>query len=207
MKNYSKYFLNKNIISARVKRDMRNAKLPGSLSHGTTDVLSNTMDSLHPLDVDDDNDVLLSTLPVHFSKTLAPSVHLHQFPLLTRPLQVPPSAAQAGKHIRVRVKPKSSRIEVHVPVDTRPEVWNKDRSKELGQARARDDLESAGTGAGTKKMKEKEVEGEENRLTEVRLQSEPVPDRGIHMLGIVRDGAFLLDYSMFYCAALNASNP
>jgi hypothetical protein len=43
------------------------------------------------------------------------------------------------------------------------------------------------------KMKEKEVKGEETRLTQVSLQSEPVPDGGIYKIVIVRHGAFLLD--------------
>ena len=140
----------------------------------------------------DDDDQVVHSLPIFYSNLLEPSIHLHQFPLLARPLQVPPSAAQAGKVITVRHKPKSNRIEIQVPVDTRPEVWNRERSQEYGFARARDDAEqdaSAGLLAGGKKVKDRERElAEGSRLGEVRMQSEQVTEKGVYMLGIVRKG-------------------
>ena len=128
-----------------------------------------------------DDDPIVSVLPIHLSTSLAPNVHLHQFPLLTRPLQVPPSAAQSGKKIRARLKPKAARLEVHVPVDSRKEVWNKERSEEMGKARATDDVEN---NIGKKRV----TEDEDHRLSEIRLRSEEVPGRGAYMLGVVRDG-------------------
>jgi len=119
----------------------------------------------------------------HLSNTLAPNVQLHQFPLLNRPLEVPPSAALSGKRIRARLKPNTKRLEVHVPVDTRPEVWNSDKSKELGAGRLEDDKEK-NQDVGRVKLKD----GEEPRLSEIRLQSEQIPHTGAYMLGIVRDG-------------------
>ena len=127
-------------------------------------------------------DPVVAVLPIHLSTTLSPNIHLHQFPLLTRPLQVPPSAAQSGKKIHARLKPKAARIEVHVPMDTRPEVWNKDRGQELGQARAIDDAERS---TESKKGKESTTD---QRLAEVRMRSEQIPQKGAYMLGIVRDG-------------------
>lgn len=129
-----------------------------------------------------EDDPVVSVLPIHLSTSLSPNVHLHQFPLLTRPLQVPPSAAQSGKKIRARLKQKSARLEVHVPVDTRPEVWNKERAQELGQARIVDDAEKDMI---SKQEKDSNVDP---RLTEVRMRSEQVPSKGAYMLGIVRDG-------------------
>lgn len=128
------------------------------------------------------DDPVVAVLPIHLSTALSPNIHLHQFPLLSRPLQVPPSAAQSGKKIRARLKPKCSRIEVHVPVDTRPDVWNKDRAQELGQARATDDAEK---NFASKKGKEPAAD---QRLSEVRMKSEQTPQRGAYMLGVVRDG-------------------
>lgn len=130
-----------------------------------------------------EDDRLLSVLPIHFSNVLTPNVHLHQFPLLTRPLQAPPSAAASGKRIKARLKPGVRRLEIHVPVDTRPEVWNNERSKELGSARVEDDREK-----NQEVPKLKQREGEEPRLAEVRLRSEQLPQMGAYVLGVLRNG-------------------
>lgn len=136
-----------------------------------------------------EDDQLVSVLPIHFSNVLVPNLQFHQFPLLTRPLQVPPSAAASGKRIKARLKTDARRFEIHVPVDTRPEVWNAEKSKELGSARAEDDKEK-----NQEQVKSKQREGEEPRLTEVRLHSERAPQMGAYVLGIVRDGASILCY-------------
>ncbi|KLO20576.1 hypothetical protein SCHPADRAFT_918061 [Schizopora paradoxa] len=125
-------------------------------------------------------DPLVSVLPIHLSNALSPNLHIYQYPLLTRPLQVPPSAAQSGKKIRARIKPKSSRVEVHVPIDLRPEVWNKERGEDLGRARIQDDQENG--------LDSKAAEAADPRLTEVRMRSEQIQHRGAYMLGIIRDG-------------------
>ena len=128
-------------------------------------------------------DRLVSVIPIHYTNALQPNIQLHQFPLLTRPLEVPPSAAVSGKRIRARVKSKVKRLEVHVPVDTRPEVWNSERSKELGAARVEDDKEK-----NQELPKVKQREGEEARLSEVRMRSEQVPQIGVYVLGVLREG-------------------
>ncbi|KZT30371.1 hypothetical protein NEOLEDRAFT_1082211 [Neolentinus lepideus HHB14362 ss-1] len=128
-------------------------------------------------------DQLVTVLPIHFSNALAPNIHIHQFPLLTRPLQAPPSARAAGKRIASRIKPKVRRLEVHVPVDTRQEVWNNERARDLGVARVEDDKEK-----NQDSQKAKLKEGEEPRLSEIRMQSDRIPQQGAYMLGIVRDG-------------------
>jgi DNA-directed RNA polymerase-3 subunit RPC5 len=131
-----------------------------------------------------DEDELVSVLPIHYSNTIAPNIQIHQFPLLTRPLQAPPSAVKSGKCISARIKPNVRRLEVHIPADTRPEFWNRERGKELGAARVEDDREK------NQEPKDKERDDEEPTLCEVRMRSEEIPQRGVHMLGIVRDGKF-----------------
>lgn len=126
----------------------------------------------------------VSVLPIRFSNKLGPHIQLHQFPLLTRPLQVPPSAAASGKRIKARLKPHTKRFEVHVPVDTRPEVWNAERANDLGAARTEDDKEK--NQETVSQMKERE--GEAPRLSEVRMRSEQVPQIGAYVLGVVRNG-------------------
>lgn len=128
------------------------------------------------------DDELVSVLPIHYSNRSSPKVYLHQFPLLYRPLQVPPSAVVSGKRIRARVKPVSRSIEIHVPVDARPEVWNGEKSKDLGIAQREDDREK------NQEDQLKQKEGEEPRLTDNRLRSDPIPRCGAYMLGVVRDG-------------------
>jgi DNA-directed RNA polymerase III subunit RPC5 len=128
-------------------------------------------------------DRLVSVLPIHFSNSLTANLQLHQFPLLTRPLQVPPSAAASGKRIRARLKPNVKRLEVHVPVDARTEVWNTERSRELGTARMQDDKEK-----NQEQNKLKQREGEELKLTETRLRSELIPQIGAYVFGVIRDG-------------------
>ncbi|KAG7099353.1 hypothetical protein E1B28_001209 [Marasmius oreades] len=126
----------------------------------------------------DGEDELVSSMPVRYSNKL--SLHVHQFPLLTRPLQVPPSAAASGKRIAARIKPKVRKLEVHVPADTRPEVWNHQRGYDLGAAQLADDRE--------KNQEQKRERDEESRLTDVRMRSEQIAQKGVYLLGIVRDG-------------------
>ncbi|KAH9486791.1 DNA-directed RNA polymerase III subunit rpc5 [Psilocybe cubensis] len=130
----------------------------------------------------DENDELVSVLPIHYSEALSPNLHIHQFPLLTRPLQAPPSATLSGKRINARIKHKSRRIEIHVPIDTRPEVYNVEKSKHFGAGRLEDDREK------NQERIDKTREDEDPRISEVRLRSEEIPRRGAHILGIVRDG-------------------
>jgi len=132
--------------------------------------------------MDSQDDEIAGVLPIHYSNGHASNIQIHQFPLLTRPLQTPPSAILSGKRITARIKSEAHRLEVHVPADSRPEVWNVDRTKELGAARAEDDREKNQDARG------KGREDGEPHLSEIRLRSEEIPQRGVHMLGIVRDG-------------------
>jgi DNA-directed RNA polymerase-3 subunit RPC5 len=146
------------------------------------------------MDVDDDlDDPIVAQLPIRLSTARSPQIQLHQFPLLTRPLQVPPPAAAAGRRIRARHKPGVRRLEVHVPVDARPEVWSAERADALGAARVEDDH------ARNQALPEPKKRADEPpRLQDVRMLSEPVAQRGAYMLGIVRDGMSLIDCSPTY---------
>ncbi|KAJ3760409.1 DNA-directed RNA polymerase III subunit Rpc5 [Lentinula raphanica] len=127
----------------------------------------------------DEEDEVISKIPIRLSNRL--SLQIHQFPLLSRPLQVPPSAEASGKRITARIKLQSRVQEIHVPVDTRPEVYNSDRGHELGQGQLDDDREK------NQEKKGKGREGEEPRLAEMRLRSEEIPQRGAQMLGIMHE--------------------
>jgi len=132
----------------------------------------------------EEEDEIVASLPIHYSERLHPNVHLHQFQLLSRPLQVPPSASVAGKLIKARYKPKSGRYEIYVPNDVRPEVWDSAKGRDLGAARYEEDREDAAH----HDVKFKEKDPREMRLNETQLLSERVPHAGAYVLGIVRDG-------------------
>lgn len=133
--------------------------------------------------MDTEDDPVVAILPVHFTTVLTTNLHLLQFPLLYRSLRVPPSAAESGKRIRARYKPRAGRLEVQVPVDVRKDVWNPDKGLEYGRARAEEDAEPNNS----EKKKPKETE-KEHRLNDVTLRSEKIVQRGDYMLGMVRDG-------------------
>lgn len=135
----------------------------------------------------DQLDEPIAVLPIHYSNALGKDLQLHQFPLLNRPLQIPPSAAASGKRISARIKPNVRRIEICVPADTRPDVWNPQRATELGTAQLEDDREK-----NQEQRKGKEKENKEPRLSEVRLRSEEISQHSVHMLGIVQNGRLYL---------------
>ncbi|KZS92926.1 hypothetical protein SISNIDRAFT_549959 [Sistotremastrum niveocremeum HHB9708] len=130
-------------------------------------------------------DTIEAVLPVYYSNTSDPNIHLYQFPLLERPLHIPPAAAASGKIITARHKQSIARTEIHVPLDTRQEVWNPERGRELGQARHGSDKANA--------PPDRNARDDPNpRLTEVRLRSELVPSKGDYMLGILHGNAIHL---------------
>lgn len=135
-----------------------------------------------------DGPKLVQTIPIRISNAVEPGVEVHQFPLLTRPLQVPPSAQISGKRIRARSKPQAGRYEVHVPADTRQDVWNHDRALDLGAARTEEDAEEGYGASAPIKAKQKEEPPPARKLADVRMRSEVMPERAVYMLGIVRDG-------------------
>jgi DNA-directed RNA polymerase-3 subunit RPC5 len=131
----------------------------------------------------DSEDPVIARLPIRLSHAMDPDIQIHHFPLLNAPLQVPPQAAAAGKRITARLKTNVRRLEMHVPVDTRPEVWNDERASALGVAQVEDDR-----GKNQEVVKVKQRKEEEPRLSEVRMQSEQILQKGAYMVGIVRDG-------------------
>ncbi|KAF9015301.1 DNA-directed RNA polymerase III subunit Rpc5 [Cyathus striatus] len=133
------------------------------------------------MDTTSTDDEPIAVIPIHYSNVLSPHVHIHQFPLLNRPLIAPPSSVTDGKGISARIKPNVRKLEIHVPADTRPEVWSTEKAKLLGTARLEDDREKNQDTRGTAGQ-------EEPKLTEIRLQSEEIRQRGSYFLGILRNG-------------------
>ena len=120
------------------------------------------------------DDPVVASLPVYLSTALVPNLQLYQYPLLQRPLQAPPSAEIAGKKINARFKPDTDIIEIHVPFDTREDVWNKKQGREYGQYRAEEDGQ-------------RPTSKDEKRLDDLRLKSERIPEGAAYMVGVIRD--------------------
>ena len=132
----------------------------------------------------DQEDELIASLPIHFSHALSPNLHIHQFQLVTRSLEVPPTAAQAGKTIRARYKPSNGRYEIHIPNDVRPDVWNAPNGQRYGAARYDEDKDDAAMHS--TKFQEKEMQ--DMRLNDTRLLSRQSEHVGEYVLGVVHDG-------------------
>ena len=108
-----------------------------------------------------------------------PNLQLYQYPLLRRPLQVPPSAKVAGKKINSRFKPETDFIEIYIPCDTREDLWNKKQGREYGQHRAEEDGQKA-------------ISKEERRLDDLRPKIERIRDRAVYMVSVIRDIKLIL---------------
>jgi DNA-directed RNA polymerase III subunit RPC5 len=135
------------------------------------------------------DDPVVASLPIYLSTALAPNLQLYQYPLLQRPLQVPPSAKTAGKRINARFKPETDVIEIHVPFDTREDVWNKKQGREYGQFRHEEDGQKA-------------TSKEEKRLDDLRLKSERIREGAAYMVGIIRDSELSCFCIVCHCMIL-----
>jgi len=139
-----------------------------------------------------DPDAPIATIPIHLSNSMAPHLSIHQFPLLTQ-LRVPASAEAAGRRIKARHKPKTGMVEVRLPLDTREDVYNEERGKELGVGRDAEEAESSS--AARRKRKSRDDEEMQKRLDEVRLVSQRVKgtkQRTTNMIGVLRGNKLYL---------------
>lgn len=136
---------------------------------------------LPPLgDSEDEDDEVVSRLPVYLSPALHPSLSMFQYPLQHRSLRVPQWAADRGKRITARVKEGVGRVEIELPIDGDPKVWREERARDLGYI---PDVTN-GHDEGRKK-KEEQKWGDKMRL---RSDTVPVPHGTQYYSGIVHDG-------------------
>jgi DNA-directed RNA polymerase III subunit RPC5 len=157
---------------------------------------------------------LLASLPVYMSNSLPSSSTLQVFQYPTypkgRPLPFPQSARERGLQAAMRTRPNAKRVEIELPLDLRPGVYNTDRGEEFGEGAA-----AAGPiGPGPKganapssaiKGGEKRVKSEfggyqsfsspsadlanRKKLERTRLESLLMPHQTKYMLGVIRDKA------------------
>ncbi|UZJ55950.1 hypothetical protein CBS101457_005270 [Exobasidium rhododendri] len=169
---------------------------------------------------------LLASLPVYFSTSLpsTSSLQIFQYPTYSRdrPLPVPESARSRALKEGIRYRPKAKRVEVELPLDLRPDVYDLDLGEELAAGAS-----AGGTiGLPTMTKPKKEVKREygtedrhsqqlssKKRLEKSRLESTLIPHQTQYMVGVIRDKALHLTPvdsilqlrpSMHYLDALDA---
>lgn len=151
--------------------------------------------------LDDHN--LLASLPVYFSTSLpsTSSLQIFQYPNYKRdtPLPIPESAKSRGLREAMRYRPNARRVEVELPLDLRPSVYNLERGEEMAKGAnvsgsIGHDTKAPTSSGGTKVKKEYGVEdtksqkvGGSKRLEKTRLESTLVPHQTKYMIGVIRD--------------------
>ncbi|KAJ9107882.1 hypothetical protein QFC19_002625 [Naganishia cerealis] len=129
---------------------------------------------------EDEDDEIAYTLPVYMNQSLAPALNLFQYPLHHRPPQVSEWAKSQGQDVTARMKEVADRLELEIPIDMRPQVWDEERAETLGFSR--DDP----------KKKGKARAGEDSWGNKTRLRTESVPEVTGYWAGVVHDGALHL---------------
>lgn len=142
---------------------------------------------------------LIASLPVYLSTSLpsTSSIHVFQYPIFNKenPLPVPSQARSAGLNETIRWRPKANRIEIELPIDDRPSVYDSEKGRKFGKG-AKIEKE-IGNEIKVKKEKEKErgrngmmeeEKKESNKLRKTRLESNEIPHTTGYMIGIIRDG-------------------
>lgn len=149
---------------------------------------------------------LLASLPVYLSTSLptTSSLQIFQYPNYNRnmPLPIPESARSRGLREAMRYRPKAKRVEMELPLDLRPTVYNLERGEEM--AKGANVSGSIGQGTkpppstgGIKVKKEYEMEDTKStkgtgpkRLEKTRLESTLVPHQTKYMVGVIRDSEY-----------------
>lgn len=129
----------------------------------------------------DDDDEIAYTMPIYLSHHLSPSLQLFQYPLHDRPVAPSPYAQSQGKVITARVKEAVERVEVVVPVDTRPEVWDEEKAQEMGFQHNPDDVKPFKKGKSASEPKD--------QTASVKLISEPIPHVTSYFGGLIHNDA------------------
>jgi hypothetical protein len=146
---------------------------------------------------------ILASLPVYFSTSLpsSSSLQIFQYPTYPRgrPLPIPESARSRGLREAIRYRPNAKRVEVEVPLDLRPAVYDLERGEDM--AKGANVAGSIGLGPNeaiksAQSIKVKREHGVEDsnsqnrgskRLEKSRLESTHIPNQTNYMIGVIRD--------------------
>lgn len=190
--------------SSRVEADKEEEEEEEEAEDREREGTSSTRQSTQGLDGD-----RIASLPVYLSDSLpaTSTLHVMQYPTYPRgrPLPVPDSARSRGMSERLRFKPGSNHVEVELPLDMRPAVYNLDRGIDMAKG-ANPDEDAEDEAAGSSSSRRPKVKREpglsslahhhtpavDKRLERTRLKSSLVPNQTNYLVGVVRDGALHL---------------
>ena len=145
---------------------------------------------------------LLASLPVYFSTSLpsTSSLQIFQYPTYSRgaPLPVPSSARSRGLREAIRYRPKAKRVEVELPLDLRPAVYNLDKGQEMAKGAGAGGVIGQGQQGKAKREVKREFDADDDRsssslrgapkrLEKTRLESSLIPHQTQYMVGVIRD--------------------
>lgn len=141
---------------------------------------------------------LIASLPVYLSTSLDPATALHvfQYPIFSKdtPLPVPAQARQAGLNETIRWRPKANRVEIELPIDDRPSVYDSEKGRRLGKgAKVEKEIGNGKlkkeSGSGRSGREEEGIKNQQPpKLRKTRLESNEVPHTTGYMIGVIRDG-------------------
>jgi hypothetical protein len=178
--------------------DSENATAPFKKAEGVSSTLP-----------DDAN--LLASLPVYFSTSMpsTSSLQIFQYPTYPRdrPLPIPESARSRALKEGIRYRPKAKRVEVELPLDLRPDVYDVDLGEEMAAGASAGGMIGQTASAKPKKEVVKKEYGMEERyqssssstkkkLEKSRLESSLIPHQTNYMVGIIRDSEYRKVYEM-----------
>lgn len=146
----------------------------------------------------DEEDELVASLPVFLNgapggasaseqdAVRTPRLELFQYPLYQRDhaLPVPASAAQRGQAVASRWRPQANRVEMELPLDVRPTVYNAEKGTEYAEA-----TERLGKIPVPGQVKQERPMTDTPRFDCMRLESAAVPNAAEYMICTVKNGA------------------
>jgi DNA-directed RNA polymerase-3 subunit RPC5 len=185
----------------------------GDASSSTNQAKSETKSAMNDRDKvtegTDSSSRLLSSMPIYLSQSLASTskLQIFQYPTYAggRSLPIPQSARERGLQPSMRIRPKANRIEVELPLDLRPMVYNTEKGEiyaEGADAAAAASRETRDEPEVKVKREFGEAEpfdragrqssGRIRRLEKTRLESSLMPPQTQYMIGVIRDNALHL---------------
>lgn len=128
-------------------------------------------------------DKVVRRLPVYLTKALGDHLRLIQYPVRTRPYDR--NSLPTG----ARYKPQSGLMEMTIPLNTDEAVYDQTRGSELSLGTTDRQVQTVLDGPENSTSPDKE-----ELLMELKLRGESIPLRTNYMLGVVRDGEFLIKW-------------
>lgn len=137
---------------------------------------------------DNEDDEVLSEIPVYLSNQLAPYLYVIQYPLRNAPF------TSRNGPMAARIKPRANLLELDLPIDTRSEYYSTERGEDFAMGMNDKPIKTAYD----KRMEEQEeqqmygrsttTKKEEELLDRMTLSSTEVPAQTKYVVGVLHDG-------------------